>query len=466
MDSLVLPIAPRARRHASGWRALPVWRSAWRSAWRAAGAAAALGTAPLAAQPAPPLDLAGALSQARSTAPALRAADARGEAAAGRAREAAQYPNPTLEWRRENLGSALLPDIFTTAYLPVDVTGRRLALREAGRAGVRRAAADAVADRRGAEWQVAQGWLRAAMAEGMRAALASQAAALEALAATNEARLREGTVAEAEALRTRLEADRARLALATAEGEQARARGELARLLGMVPGGLPPLAALTPPALPDAPDSVEAMAVARRARPELAAREAGVREAAARLRAEQRGVLGDAQLQGGSKVTGGFLTGQVGVAVPLPLFNRNAGARQRARGELAEAEAAREDAEGVVAGGVHAAWLAYRALRATAGAASAFGARGAAIVASARVAYREGHASLLELLDAERAAVEAARSALGFAAEAWAVRLELERALGARLAPDGPYDLPLLSTLPPAPSPSPSTPPSPSGSRP
>ena len=458
MVSLVFSVAPRVRRYAFGVRAV--------SPWLAAGAVAALGTASLAAQPAPVLDLAGALSQARRTAPVLRAADARGEAGAGRAREAAQYPNPTLEWRRENLGSALLPDIFTTAYVPVDVTGRRLALREAGRAGVRRAAADAVADRRGAEWQVAQGWLRAAMAEGMRAALASQAAALESLAATNEARLLEGTVAEAEALRTRLEADRARLALATAEGELARARGELARLLGMAPGGLPPLAALGPPVLPDAPDSAEAMAVARRARPELTAREAGVREAAARLRAEQRGVLGDAQLQGGSKVTGGFLTGQVGVALPLPLFNRNAGARQRARGELAEAEAARADAELAVLGGVHAAWLAYRALRATAGAASAFGARGAAIVASARVAYREGHASLLELLDAERAAVEAARSALGFAAEAWAVRLELEHALGARLAPDGPYDLPLLSTLPPAPSPSPSTPPSPSGSRP
>jgi cobalt-zinc-cadmium efflux system outer membrane protein len=96
---------------------------------------------------------------------------------------------------------------------------------------------------------------------------------------------------------------------------------------------------------------------------------------------------------------------------------------------------------------VHAAWLAYRALRLTADAASAFGARGAAIVASARVAYREGHASLLELLDAERAAVEATRSALGFAAEAWAVRLELERALGARLDPAGPYDLPLVPTL-------------------
>ncbi len=462
MSSLVFPLAPRARRHASGSRAV--------SAWTAAGALAVLGTAPLAAQPAPALDLAGALAQARRTSPALRAADARGEAAAGRAREATQYPNPTLEWRRENLGSALLPDIFTTAYIPVDVTGRRLALREAGSAGVRRAAADAVADRRGAEWLVAQGWLRAAMADGMREALEAQAVALEALAVADEARLREGEVAEAVALRTRLEADRARVALASAQGEAARARGELARLLGVSLAALPAVAPLAAPVLPSAPDSAEAMAVARRTRPELAAREAGVREATARLRAERRGVLGDAQLQGGSKVTGGFLTGQVGVGLPLPLFNRNAGARQRARGELAEAEAARADAEGAVLGGVHAAWLAYRALRGTAGAASAFGARGAAIVASARVAYREGHASLLELLDAERAAVEAARSALGFAAEAWAVRLELERALGARLAPDGPYDLPLLSTLSSAASASspttPSSSPSPSGSRP
>lgn len=403
------------------------------------------------AQPAaPPLDLPGALAQARRTSPAVRAAAARGDAAAGRAREATQYPNPTLEWRRENLGSSLLPDIFTTAYIPVDVTGRRLALREAGGAGVRRAEADAVADRRGAEWLVAQGWLRATMAEGMREALGRQAQALAQLAAADEARLREGEVAEAVALRTRLEADRAQVALATAEGEVARARSELARLLGVPAAVLPPLAALAAPPLPAPPDSADAVAVARRTRPELAAREAGVREAAARLRAEQRGLMGDAQLQGGSKVTGGFLTGQVGVALPLPLFNRNAGARQRARGELAEAEAARADAEGAVVGGVHAAWLAYRQLRATAASASAFGARGAAIAASARVAYREGHASLLELLDAERAAVEAVRSALGFAAEAWAVRLELERALGARLDQDGPYDLPLLATLMPS----------------
>jgi hypothetical protein len=54
-----------------------------------------------------PLDLSGALQLARQHAPGLRIADARRDASIGRARELAQFVNPTVEYRRENLGSSL-----------------------------------------------------------------------------------------------------------------------------------------------------------------------------------------------------------------------------------------------------------------------------------------------------------------------------------------------------------------------
>ncbi len=394
-----------------------------------------------------PLDLAAALQLARRSGPGARVVEARRDAAVGRARESTQYPNPTLEWRRENLGSALDPDIFATAYIPLDLTGRRLALRRAGQAGRTRAGADALAQQRDAELQVARAWLRAALTEGSVQIARQQRDAMQEIARVDAARLQEGVIADAVALRTGLEADRARVVVATAAGEAARARAELARILGVPDDQLPLLAPLAAPALPEGPDSSRVRELVRTTRPELAAREAALEEARAKARAEQRGMLGDVQLQGGSKETGGFLTGQLGVALPFPLFNRNEGARQRSRGELAEALALRDDALLAVRGDVVAAWRAYAEIRRTVTQAGSFSTRGREVATIARVAYGEGQASLVELLDAERAAAESMTMHLRWAAEAWLARLEFERALGARLDADGPLDLPLLASL-------------------
>ncbi len=395
-----------------------------------------------------PLDLSGALQLARQHAPSLRIADARRDASIGRARELAQFVNPTVEYRRENLGSSLSPDIFATVYLPFDVTGRRLALRSAGSAGQRRASADGDADRRDAELRVAQAWLRAAAAEELVNVARTQAAAMREVATIDSARQREGAVAEAVAMRTRLEADRARVSLATTVGDAARARADLARAVGVPDRELPPVSLLTAPAMPEPPDSVAAATMATASRPELAARLAGVREAKARLGAEQRGAIGDWQLQGGSKKTAGVMTGQVGLALPFPLFNRNDGARLRARGDLAEAEAMRDDASIGVRAEAVAALTAYLAVRANRADAATFAARGREIATIARTSYREGHASLVELLDAERAASDAMSAHIRWSVDAWLARLELERALGVRLDADGPLDLPLRAASP------------------
>lgn len=402
--------------------------------------------APVRAQAAP-LDLAAALHAARTSGPLRKLADAREVAGIGRVGETGQWPNPSIEWRRENLGSSLQPDIFATAYIPLDLTGRRLALRQATGAGRQRVQADAVADRREAELEVARAWLHAAAADGTLAVATRQLEALAEIASVDATRLREGLVSEAVGLRTQLEADRARVALVTATGDAARARAQLARAIGLRPDALPALAVLAAPAMPAAPDSNVVQSVALRARPEVRARESALREAQRRYTAERRGLIGDMQLQGGTKQTSGFMTGQIGLAMPFPLFNRNDAARQRSRGEYAEAQTLRDDMLNQIEGSVGAAWRAYVASRDAAQAASTFDARGREIARIARVAYREGHVTLTELLDAERAATDAMNTQLRWAADAWLSRLEFERALGARLDESSPLDLPLLSTL-------------------
>jgi cobalt-zinc-cadmium efflux system outer membrane protein len=409
-------------------------------------AALTLGAELRAQAPAPgALDLASALAAARRTGPLAALAAARREVAVGRVRESAQWPNPTLEWRRENLASPLAPDIFATAYVPLDVTGRRLALRQSVGAGTQRATADAEAERRSGELEVARAWLRAAAADGLRTLAQGHYEALREIADVDAQRLKEGLVAEAVGLRTALEADRARVAVVSANTDAARARAELARLMGMPDDSLPRLAPLVAPALPVPPDSLRARLVALRLRPEVQAREAAVRESQTRLTAERRGLFGDLQLQGGTKQTGGFQTGQIGVGLPVPFFNRNGGARQRAAGEAMEARILRADVERAVRGAVSAAWRSYVDVRAVADNAATFEARGREISRIARVAYREGHVTLTELLDAERAAFDAMQAHLRWAADAWLARLELERAIGARLDADAPLDLPLLS---------------------
>jgi len=392
-----------------------------------------------------PLDLKTALATARTAGPLRRLTEARRQVGLGQVGESTQWQNPSLEWRRENLGSPLDPDIFATLYLPFDFSGRRLALRQAGAAGRDRVRADATDGLREADLQVARIWLRAAVAQGALDIIAQQYEALREIARVDAERLKEGLVSEAVGLRTSLEADRARVALVAARNEAAASRSELARAIGHSEGAPLAVGTLAPPTMPAAPDSASALIVALAHRPDVQAREAALREAQRRLSAEQRGVLGEVQLQGGTKETGGFMTGQIGLAMPMPLFNRNNGARQRAAGQLTEARVLRDDVRLVVRNQVVNALAHYREVQAAAADAATFETRGREVARIARLSYREGHVTLTELLDAERAAADALQQQLRWAADAWLSRLELERTLGARLDPDSPLELPAFA---------------------
>ncbi|MCC6927876.1 MAG: TolC family protein [Gemmatimonadaceae bacterium] len=381
------------------------------------------------------LTLQQAVVMARARGPWSEAAHARRLVAQGRARTDGAFPNPTLEWRRENMQSVLQPDIFATVQLPVDITGRRLAIRTAGTALTQRGRADSAVAARAIDAEVMRAFWRAALGGELLHVATEERVAREQIAQFDERRFREGAVAEVVAVRTKLEADRARMTEATARTEAARARGDLARLLGMAVESLPPLAGLASVAsAPTVPDEAAAVARALAQRPDLAAFRHAADEASHRAAAERRGVVSDLQVVTGYKQTAGYNTSLLGIIVPLPLFSRNEGPRERTHGEALMARAELRDAELRVRGEVAAALQGMQAMReALAAGAAGVDARAAEVAQIAEGAYREGAISLMELIEAQRARAESRAAALRWTMDVNLAQLELNRALGAPL---------------------------------
>lgn len=388
--------------------------------------------APATAQPsAAPLSLADAIAQARRTSPLVLTAASRRGIVAARARADATQPNPVLEWRRENDGTPLLPDVFTTLALPVDFTGRRLGLRLAASAASRRAAAESLAVVREAEYAAARAWWRSALAQGLLTVAQAQREALVGIAAYDSTRFAEGAVAEVVALRTRVEATRARIAEATALGEVARARTELARALGRSVDSLPSVAAPSSERMSTTLDTTALLAAARE-RPDVQASRHALLEARRRADAERRYLLGgDIQLVGGVKRTQGLDAGIISAFVPIPLFNRNSANAERATGELYMAQAEARDAETRALAEVRAALAAVQALvAASPDGAAALVVAGNDVATITSAAYREGAASLLELLEAQRARADARATALRWRHDLALTHIDLDRATG------------------------------------
>lgn len=397
-----------------------------------------LGARPLAAQraDAPPLTVAGAMTLARTHHPALAAASARRETAVGAARQEAALPNPVLEWRQENLGGPLQRDRFLTVSQPLDLTGRRLALRAEAGLVDERAVADSVTVAREVEVAAARAYWRASLARALLDVAAAQRADAERLASVEADRAREGAVAGLVAMRADVEAGRARLAEATAHAEWERARAGLASATGLAADALPPVPPLTLAARSPAPvpTVVATHAAALERRSDLAALRAGVDVARSRRSAESRAILSDVSLQLGTMESAGYRARTVGFTLPIPLLDRNTGGRARAAGALLLAQAELRAAEHAARAEVAAAVEGLSALLAAGGpGADSLAMRAAEVARVADAAYAEGGLSLLELLDARRARAEALTAALAWSAELRLARLALNRASGAPL---------------------------------
>ncbi len=380
-----------------------------------------------------PLSLEEAVRLASERHPLVRAAAGSVRAVRGAAREAAAFPNPIVEWSREGVGGLPTEDRFLTASLPLDLSARRLALRSAVGAETLQARADSAALVRQVEYEAATAYVHAALATELLALETARREALEAIADFDANRLREGAVAEVAAMRARLEADRARLDEAEARAEASRARAELARAIAIPVEDMPPLEPLRSPRT-TALDLESALQIAFGSRPELQAARAGVEAARHHLRAERRGVIPEVELIGGIKETAGDRGAVIGMSVPIPLFDRNGGARERASGDRQVAEAVLDDTRARVEAEVVAAYTAYHdLLRALPAERKALGATGEEVARIIEAAYREGGATLVEVLEARRAAAESRASELRWIAQLQLALLDLNLAIGVPL---------------------------------
>jgi len=389
------------------------------------------------------LTLAEAVQLARVRHPALAAASARRQATVSLARQESAFPNPVFEWRGENLGSPLPRDEFATIAQPLDLTGRRLALRASAGDRDRGALADSTTTMRDVEAGAARAFWRASLASAVLALAEEQRFDAERLARVEADRAREGAVAEVVAIRTSVEHERARVTEASARAAWTQSAAELARAIGVHPDSLPPLEPLTTalPRVDVLPSTGAAVASALARRSELVALRAADDAAAHRLTAERRATLPDVVVEAGRKQTAGYSTRVIGVALPLPLFNRNSAARDRAAADLDLVRAERRATEQAVRTSVTAALESYRALLAAQpDGADSLVARAADVARIADAAYAVGGSTLLELLDARRARTETLTAVLRWVADVRIAHLELLRAMGA--SPLDSLDLP------------------------
>lgn len=140
---------------------------------------------------------------------------------------------------------------------------------------------------------------------------------------------------------------------------------------------------------------------------------------------------------GYKKRTGGFNGFVFGISVPLPIFNRNQGAIASAIAEQETVKINMEAAKRRLINEINSLFENIIFLDSQAAKISGHLEAAMNIAQIARIAYEEGEASLLEMLDAERAKRELAMEYNQTVYEYWAALFELEKAAGIKLIENG-----------------------------
>ncbi|MBI5499258.1 MAG: TolC family protein [Deltaproteobacteria bacterium] len=379
------------------------------------------------------LTLEGAVTVALARRPDLAVAEAQIDVETAARIGALAYPNPeaTLTVERDGAESPV-PQLWLEISQPIVLSDRR-------RLGAETADANAVA----ATWElfqrrveavaeVREAWMEASSA-GATIELARDSLSLaEDFSRVAGIRVAAEAVPEIELLRAKAGVERARFEVEAAETILAARTARLAAAMGVPDAALPPCPALgpEPPVLPDAA-SLEARAVEE----SFAVRAAQARVRAAEASADVARADGIPDLT----VSAGY--GQsidptaslwtVGLGVPLPLFDRNQGAIAEAEAQRARAEAEVLAAEADVRAAIRVALAEYagataslRVIRDTVAPLAE------QALAGAEVAYREGGADYLALLDAQRARVEARALELQALLDAWLAVARIESLVG------------------------------------
>ena len=424
MYKLVLPLAI-----AAAW---PCHTQAQTTPFASAPVVATAGPASLPAPAGSPLLLAGALSRVLQANPDLRTGALEIGALSGAVMQAGTTPNPELATLVED---AREPARTTTVQLnvPIELGGKRAARIQAAQLGQDAAGAE-LAVKRNAVLASARAAFYDLLAAQQRQQIASETLALAdgALAAAAK-RVLAGKNSPVDETRARIAASSVKVDLVQAGGELAAAKNRLAALwggagadIGHVEGRLDRLPAQ--PGLPQLMAQLNAAPAVQLAQIELARRQA-------LSQVERAGRVPDLTVSIGAKreQQAGRNQAVFGLAIPLPLFDRNQGklhealqrsdkaqveldgARARLASELAQAHdalaVAREQAHLLSDDILPAAQSAYEA---------------------ARTGFEYGKFNFIDVIDAQRTLLQARTQHLRALADAHCAAAGIDSILGAQ----------------------------------
>ena len=388
----------------------------------------------------PPLRLTESEAVARfvDTHPRIRALSARIDEVRAAQAERTLWPNPSATYSRESAAGA--HDTFLLARQELPLSGRRGRLQLAGRLAVDAARAEAQLERAQLQANVRDAYSALMLAQEREAALRRSIEALQTLISMLRAREEGGEGSTYD----RMRGERALIDLqsesAAADADRARAQGRLAGYLGpgvapeaLIAGdSLTTAAAETP--LPALIEQALALRGDYRAAAISAARFDAERAAASRLLLPTPSVGGGLKRSdlGGANSSGY----QFSFDLSLPLFNRGQAAGALAAAQKSRAEAQAESWRLQIESEVRAAYNVVRIHQERA----ARYREGAAVIAEplakiGRVGYEEGELTILELLDADRQALDARLRVLEFTAAAHRAAIELDRVIGREIRP-------------------------------
>jgi cobalt-zinc-cadmium efflux system outer membrane protein len=369
----------------------------------------------------------------------LRLARAVAAEAAAVARQVAAYPNPTLTATRESLASGSYTESYVNLSQRLEWPPTRAARRESADALAAAERARLEADSAALAFEVKAAYVAAAGAELVELALSRVATVFREGERRAQDRLDEGDISLYDVKRIRLERVRYESFLADAQLDAADARRTLTLLVAPAAEGaeLAPADAISgvPPAV--TPDmSPETALVNRR---EIAAAEARLESAVAATSTTGRERIPEVTATGGYKTQSDGSSGAfLGASLPLPLWDRRAGAIDAAGTRVSAAESMLALTRLRVENDVLRAVSAHRSLARRAEMLSeGMSADAGELLDVALVAYEEGEMELMELLDAADAFREARLAEVRLRRDLWTSYYDLERAVGGYDAPAG-----------------------------
>ena len=379
-----------------------------------------------------------AVARFSSSDPRIRALNARIDEIRATQAERTLWPNPSATFSRESVLGA--HDTFLLARQELPISGRRGRLQTAGRLAVDAAQAEAQFERVQLQAEVREAYAALLLAQQQEATLQASIDSLQDLISVLRVREEGGEGSTYDRMR-------GQRALVDLEAERSRAAGDRARAQGRLAGYLGPntraetlvaadalVAAPLQAALPVLLEQALANRGDYRASEISIARFDAERSAATRLQIPTPSLTGGLKRSDlGGTTSSGY---QVSVDLSIPVFSRGQAAAalataQKARAR-ADAESWRLQIEAEVGAAYNVATIHQDRLTRYQEAAAAIAEPLAQI---GRVGYEEGELTILELLDADRQALDARLQILDLAAAARRAAIELDRAIGREFRP-------------------------------